>query len=275
METRTREVAEGGRSVSLGPAGSAIDITPGAAKGHESSTSGMLGPATAPTRGSGIILGFGVLPDAKTPGTVTCADRGELAGGERRGRKADRVAAQACASGRLANPCQASVLRAASQNAFECLDGKTRLPYRVCGEPVTTAGAATSCNFVVVHDFFDNVDKTEVLFRPVTSRHRGCRVLAFSYPGQAGTVFRVPPSMRGFASGVDIGSSVGKLEGVDSLRSGGGGGGKPCTGVPNNAFIATKLHELLQHVHSVGEMSLSAPFHLVRTSTQEVYRIAI
>ncbi|CAN0459140.1 unnamed protein product [Ectocarpus sp. 12 AP-2014] len=145
-----------------------------------------------------------------------------------------RVAAQAFTSGRLANAGQCEAPEASSGKHFVCSDGRTRLPYRVCGNSRTSSGIAESCNFVVVHDFFDNVDKTEVLFRPVTRKHRGCRVLAFSYPGQAGTVFRVPPTMAALAKEV-----------------------------PNNAFLAPRLHELLQHVHSVGEMSLTAPFHLV------------
>eukprot|EP00752_Nemacystus_decipiens_P014642 g13039.t1 len=233
---------------------------------------GVLGPATAsPTlAGRASDFSFAVseergcaeeargMPAASSP----CRRRRDVGG---------RVAAQAFASGRLANPGQSALPEVSSGKSFACSDGRTCLPYRVCGDPGASSGAAISCNFVVVHDFFDNVDKTEVLFRPVTRKHRGCRVLAFSYPGQAGTVFSVPKSMAGGGapSRYNIsGSDVANTRGTASLAGGGdsgssSGGKDALRDVPNNAFIAPRLHELLQHVHSVGEMSLAAPFHLV------------
>ncbi|CAN0252569.1 unnamed protein product, partial [Ectocarpus sp. 12 AP-2014] len=234
---------------------------------------GAFGPATAsPNLGGGANSGFGrssdqddavgatsVAPAASSDKRSPCRRKKNLGG---------RVAAQAFTSGRLANAGQCEAPEASSGKHFVCSDGRTRLPYRVCGNPGTSSGIAESCNFVVVHDFFDNVDKTEVLFRPVTRKHRSCRVLAFSYPGQAGTVFRVPPSMVALASpeGNATRSNGGGAHGLGSSHSGvgsGGGGGKVRKEVPNNAFLAPRLHELLQHVHSVGEMSLTAPFHLV------------
>lgn len=157
---------------------------------------------------------------------------------------------------------------AGQEGEFICSDGKTRLPYRVCGESNPSGSKVSSCNFVVVHDFFDNVDKTEVLFKSITRRHRGCRVLAFSYPGQSGTVFDVPTSM---ATGAARHAGTG-TEGPDRRE----GATKPvdvdgstaataeqrgC--VLNNTFIAPRLHELLQHVNSIGGMKLANPFHLV------------
>lgn len=241
---------------------------------------GALGPATAsPTLACGTDVGFGVSTD---PGGVTDTGPAPTLGAEsssdfsprRRRKKAGaRVAAQAHASERLANAGQSTLPEVASAESFVCPDGRSRLPYRVCGNPGASSGVAESCNFVVVHDFFDNVDKTEVLFRPITRRHRGCRVLTFSYPGQAGTVFRIPPSMAASALSRSNGTPVSLTSSGGDNGSGGGGGGETDvarTEVPNNAFIAPRLHELLQHVHSVGQMSLAAPFHLVSMATEEI-----
>ncbi len=241
--------------------------------------SGIPGPATAsPTFAGGDDLGFSVASDTGGSAQAGAATAGSPSRRARGG--AGRVAAQAFASGRLANAGQPTLPEAvASKRGFVCSDGRTRLPYRVCGDPGTSGGPAESCNFVVVHDLFDNVDKTEVLFRPVTRRHRGCRVLTFSYPGQAGTVFRVPPSMLPGAPSSGNGaarSEAARTTAALSLPSGVGGHGSSGGGarngvgkeVPNNAFIASKLHELLQHVHAVGEMSLASPFHLVSSTTK-------
>lgn len=241
---------------------------------------GVLGPATAsPTPPGGAGFGFGVSKNrggAAHDGAATAAasssDRSPC---RRRKNDGGRVAAQAFASGRLANAGQSAVPEVAAGKDFVCSDGRTRLPYRVCGDPGASSGVVDSCNFVVVHDFFDNVDKTEVLFRSVTRRHRGCRVLAFSYPGQAGTVFRVPPSMLAGAPSRSrpARSDARRVPEAFPLPDGGGGrrgdgGGRGGRGamrkeVPNNAFIAPRLHELLQHVNSTGEMIINAPFHLV------------
>lgn len=251
----------------------------GAADGGRS-TWDLVGPATSPiVFGGGADVGFSASKetvvganDAVTQADTAVAE--DARGGRRRRRDGGKVAAQALASGRLMNPSQASVrgvAPAADISDFLCSDGKTRLPYRVCGEPAATGEKTASCNFVVVHDFFDNVDKTEVLFRPVTRQHRGCLVLAFSYPGQAGTVFGVPPSMRNPADGGRTHGGPGNGQGRPiNTRSAGRGGskGRKREMVPNNAFVAPRLHELLQHVHSVGEMRLSLPFHLVSLSVR-------
>lgn len=243
-------------------------VAAGAADGRHS-TRDPLGPATSPMLVESADVGFIASKElAGTRDTNTPVDAAvaEDTRGRRRRRCGGRIAAQALASGRLMNPDQAAVPGVVAEGShFLCSDGKTRLPYRVCGEPAATGATTASCNFVVVHDFFDNVDKTEVLFRPVTRRHRGCLVLAFSYPGQAGTVFGVPPSMTNPADG---GRSEGKGDGQGQTTSSrpsirGGSRGRTREAVTNNAFVAPRLHELLQHVHSVGEMRLSLPFHLV------------
>lgn len=181
---------------------------------------------------------------------------------------------QNVASERLTKAGQTSI-PADSAKSFLCSDGKTRLPYRVCGDPVATTDAVASCNFVVVHDLFDNLDKTEVLFRPITRRHRGCRVLTFSYPGQAGTVFRVPPSIMAPTNAAApcpsfVGQQRLRKDPTSALPSKGSKGtGIAAESVPNNTFLAPKLHELLQHVHLSGSMSLTSPFHLVRANTMQ------
>ncbi|CAB1116477.1 unnamed protein product [Ectocarpus sp. CCAP 1310/34] len=239
---------------------------------------GVFGPATAsPNLGGEANSGFGVSSDQDDAvGATSVAPAASLEKRlpcRRKKNLCGRVAAQAFTSGRLANAGQCEAPETSSGKHFVCSDGRTRLPYRVCGNPRTSSSIAESCNFVVVHDFFDNVDKTEVFFRPVTRKHRGCRVLAFSYPGQAGTVFRVSPSMVALASpeGNATRSNGGGAHGLGSSHRGvgsGGGSGKVRKEVPNNAFLAPRLHELLQHVHSVGEMSLTAPFHLVSLETE-------
>lgn len=237
-------------------------------KKKESKTWRVLGPATSPTLGSGADVGFEVsyekVDAVAVEATATGRSGGNAPKGPRR-RCGGRVAAQAFASGRLANVDQPSVGGLAAGSEFVCSDGETNFPYRVCGDPAASTGGATSCNFVVVHDFFDNVDKTEVMFRPITRRHVGCRVLAFCYPGQAGTVFRVPLSMAKYATvpGSDGSSREAVKETSGPPPAGIGAEGEARQNVPNNAFLAPRLHELLQHVHSVGAMRLTAPFHLV------------
>lgn len=181
---------------------------------------------------------------------------------------ADRAVAKAFASSRPMNPYAQSSTRgddASRENEFVCSDRTTRLPYRVCGEAAASGSDVSACNFVVVHDFFDNVDKTEVFFRPITRQHLGCRVLAFSYPGQAGTVFEVPASMA-TSSVADSGAGNGSRASTPAVRAGGDReiGAERREAVPNNAFMAPRLHELLQHVHCIGDMRLTSPFHLVR-----------
>ena len=229
------------------------------------------GPATtSPTVGSGrSAVAFGGSNDAGTAKATRTAvvpsDGGEDTKGKGcRQKNAGRALAQARAAGRLAYPDQTAGPQYASRRDFVSSDGKTRFPYRVCGEAAATE-AVVSCNFVVVHDFFDNIDTTEVLFRPVTRRHRGCRALAFSYPGQAGTVLRAPPPTSELTPGSDAvpGGGAGREGKSSTTRSGSARRGVLREEVPNNAFIAPRLHELLQHVHTTGEMSLAAPFHLV------------
>ena len=94
---------------------------------------------------------------------------------------------------------------------FLCADGATLIPYAIVGASLlpsenrvnkTAEGkigtGTTSCSppaavsaavlsFVVVHDFFDTIEKTFLLFKPLVLQHPGCQVLCFNSPGQAGT----------------------------------------------------------------------------------------
>lgn len=66
-------------------------------------------------------------------------------------------------------------------------------------------------SFVVVHDFFDTLEKTFLLFKPLVLKYPGCQVLCFNSPGQAGT--RLPPEPEGLLT---------------------------------NTWVAYRLHELMQ-----------------------------
>lgn len=56
-------------------------------------------------------------------------------------------------------------------------------------------GTAAVLSFVAVHDFFDTLEKTFLLFKPLVLRYPGCQVLCFNSPGQAGTC--LPPEPEG------------------------------------------------------------------------------
>ncbi|CAM9096055.1 unnamed protein product, partial [Chrysoparadoxa australica] len=137
------------------------------------------------------------------------------------------AAAQLKSTERLANGGGAATQPSGVKpQSFTCSDGVTQLPYRVIG---TWESEVTCCNFVVVHDLFDTLEKTEIMFKEVTQRHPGCQVLIWNYPGQAGTQF----------------------------------GGPTAHVLPNNELVSQQLHELLQHVHAQQDMIISSAFHLV------------
>ena len=48
------------------------------------------------------------------------------------------------------------------RGVFICSDGLTTLPYEILGE---ASLAASSHNFVVVHDIFDTLDSTKIFFQ--------------------------------------------------------------------------------------------------------------
>jgi hypothetical protein len=145
---------------------------------------------------------------------------------------------------------------------FTTCDGAVIMPYAVCGTPcgppsttadstsgntdaaadssstadqqtaataaVAAAAAPTApCNLVVVHDFFDTLEKTFLLVRPLVLEAPGCQVLCLNTPGQAGT--RCP-----------AGSTL------------------------SSDWLADRLAELLTSVDTSAQMPLSTkPWHIV------------
>ncbi|CBN77304.1 conserved unknown protein [Ectocarpus siliculosus] len=164
---------------------------------------------------------------------------------------------------RLANATAAAPDPAGFERSeFLCADGATLMPYAVVGTgapllsapelggteggwgeqnggdggekdwgPGQEAGKENGgvLSFVVVHDFFDTLEKTFLLFKPLVLKYPGCQVLCFNSPGQAGT--HLPPEPEGLLT---------------------------------NVWVADRLDELMQHVDNMGEMPLSdRPFHLL------------
>lgn len=120
------------------------------------------------------------------------------------------------------------------RSEFLCADGVTLMPYAIVGiaaSPSTGVGetrrgaenqsissrnegeavqtAPRVLNFVVVHDFFDTLEKTFLLFKPLVLRHPGCQVLCFNSPGQSGT--RLPPEPEGLLTNVWVADRLDEL----------------------------------------------------------------
>lgn len=141
----------------------------------------------------------------------------------RRGKKSRRTARekrrQAKIAERLADATATPVDSVEFQRSdFLCSDGVTLIPYVVLGAaPSLTSGSTNGMSedtyrvdgtaphvppvttttdvlsFVVVHDFFDTMEKTYLLFKPLVRKHPGCQVLCFNSPGQAGTCLPQEP----------------------------------------------------------------------------------
>ncbi|CAM9575237.1 unnamed protein product, partial [Discosporangium mesarthrocarpum] len=228
------------------------------------------GPVTSPIRSSGFSFGLAGQGQARGEagsmavvgprmGEPNAAARGHAR--RPHGQGFSKVTAQENLSKRLMNHDQAPVPGGQGYSReFLCSDGSTTLPYRVLGD---MASEITCCNFVVIHDLFDNADKTEVLFKPITHRHRGCQVLTFNYPGQAGTRFTALASATPAAKPAAAGGPKPANPATPATSSGGASMSSPQECVANNVFMAPRLHELLQHVHTRREMVLTSPFHLV------------
>lgn len=134
------------------------------------------------------------------------------------------------------------------RSEFVCADGVTVLPYAVVGigtsiatggepsgegggdgadkrghEGAEGAGAAAAAaasrvlNFVAVHDFFDTLEKTFLLFKPLVLKHPGCQVLCFNSPGQAGT--RLPPEPEGLLTNVWVADKLHELMQVKKTKT--------------------------------------------------------
>ncbi|CAM9369377.1 unnamed protein product, partial [Ectocarpus sp. 12 AP-2014] len=204
---------------------------------------GRNGSSRQPAPGSGVGGGRGLTTRA-----------GRAAAKRRQDRVGERLANAAAAA-----PDPAGFER----SEFLCADGVTLMPYAVVGTgapllPVPALGGTEGgrgeqnggggggekdwgpgreggvanggvLSFVVVHDFFDTLEKTFLLFKPLVLKYPGCQVLCFNSPGQAGT--RLPPEPEGLLT---------------------------------NVWVADRLDELMQHVDNMGEMPLSdRPFHLM------------
>lgn len=133
------------------------------------------------------------------------------------------------------------------RSEFLCADGITSMPYAVVGQgaPLLPASGATASrdfeeeerrtqagsgggvemegefrqegttskggvlSFVVVHDFFDTLEKTFLLFKPLVLKYPGCQVLCFNSPGQVGT--RLPPEPEGLLSNTWVADRLDEL----------------------------------------------------------------
>lgn len=195
---------------------------------------------TAPATGSG----SRGLRQSATGGSRLAGGRREGGQTTRAGRAAakrqqDRVGE------RLANATAAAPDPAGFEGSeFLCADGVTLMPYAVVGKGASLLSATTSpggppeqegeqqarsdgrdqgqglrqeggvanggvLNFVVVHDFFDTLEKTFLLFKPLVLKYPGCQVLCFNSPGQAGT--RLPPEPEGLLTNTWVADRLDEL----------------------------------------------------------------
>lgn len=137
---------------------------------------------------------------------------------------------------RLANATAAAPDPAGFERSeFLCADGVTLIPYAVTGTGASLLPALSSpeadgsaaaeekstekqptreapvavLSFVVVHDFFDTLEKTFMLFKPLLLRYPGCQMLCFNSPGQAGTC--LPPEPEGLLTNVWVAERLDEL----------------------------------------------------------------
>lgn len=182
--------------------------------------------ATATSTGTGVDKGNG--SSTTTGGRASRARRGAETNQGHHQTRAGRAAMrsrQARTVERLADATAAPPDPAGFERSeFLCEDGVTVIPYAVVGigaplqgGPIEEenrsgidggrggnvegrsvgqdTGTAGVLSFVAVHDFFDTLEKTFLLFKPLVLRHPGCQVLCFNSPGQAGTC--LPPEPEG------------------------------------------------------------------------------
>jgi len=88
----------------------------------------------------------------------------------------------------LAQTAQSLRMKQPTNRNLICSDGVTRIPYEVLGGEAVALESG-HVNFVVCYDIFDYMDITRLIFLDVLKKHRGCRILIFNQPGQAGTTF--------------------------------------------------------------------------------------
>ena len=220
-----------------GPAG--VGSASGAADATVGSPSRI---QTAPAVGAGsrglrhpATVGSGLAEGVRERGKTTRAGRAAAK------RRQDRVGE------RLANATAAAPDPAGFEGSeFLCADGITLMPYAVVGRGASLLSAPTPpisggnpeeeggeqpartdgrneapglgqegvanrevLGFVVVHDFFDTLEKTFLLFKPLVLKYPGCQVLCFNSPGQAGT--RLPPEPEGLLTNTWVADRLNEL----------------------------------------------------------------
>ena len=131
-------------------------------------------------------------------------------------------------------------------DVFVCADGITAVPYEVMG---TQELEGKNTNFIVIHDFFDTFEGSQILFQRLVKRFVGCQVLVFNQPGQSDSRWK-PVSAATAAEAAMMAKS--------------GQAPQQREQVLNNITCADKLHELLQHCEESGEFVTSAqPFYVL------------
>lgn len=137
--------------------------------------------------------------------------------------------------------------KTAEGDTFTCADGVTAIPYEVMG---TQELDGKNTNFIVLHDFFDTFEGSQILFQRLVKRFVGCQVLVFNQPGQSESRWKP----LGAPGAVTAAEAKYAAEAASKQRE----------QVLNNATMADKLHELLQHLEETGEFVTSAqPFYLL------------
>jgi hypothetical protein len=120
---------------------------------------------------------------------------------------------------------------------FTCADGVTQMPYAILGKPDFEV---RKVNFVVLHDFFDTYEATQIFFKRLTTEHMGCQVLVMNYPGQASTSVPSEPTEEELAQGA------------------------PQAPLLNNEWQGARIQELMQDLNRTGELqTASFPFYLL------------
>lgn len=125
-----------------------------------------------------------------------------------------------------------------------CADGVTLMPYAVVGKAKVVAEGdeqipstrleddtavsekTATLSFVAVHDFFDTLEKTYIMFKPLVLRHPGCQVLCFNSPGQAGT--QLPPEPEGLLTNDWVADRLNELMQVANCLKCGSGNAELC-----------------------------------------------
>ena len=128
---------------------------------------------------------------------------------------------------------------------FVCADGITAIPYEVMG---TQELEGKNTNFIVLHDFFDTFEGSQILFQRLVKRFVGCQVLVFNQPGQSES--RWKPANPSAAEQKYMSNDQQQQQQREPVL--------------NNTTCADKLHELLQNLEESGEFVTSAqPFYLL------------